>query len=734
MESDSEENKPAVSLFGKMGFKTIGKLWAATVFQCVFWVGLATAALHAQKPSPSEDPLKGPVLAREKLAAEYFGADAAWYLHNIPFLDIDDAEIQQIYYYRWKLYRSHVRQIGPQGTTVTEFLDQVPWEREPYSDLNDSASFHLAEGRWMRDPGIVNSLIEHLYTGGGNDRHFSESVAAATFETTLVTGDFAPAVKHLDTMQYIFNEWDDHFDRARNLYWIEPIADATEYTISSIDSSGAGFTDHPSTNEKENGFTKGFAFRPSINSYQYANARAIAEIAKIDGRLKTSDDYNERADAIRTAVLAQLWNSALDHFTDRYQRSTKYVSAGEFIRGRELVGYVPWLYELPPKTSSVDYAQAWRHVLSSAELEGPFGLRTVEPSYPRYLTQYRYDKSTGRPECQWNGPSWPFQTSQVLTGLANVLNDFTQQVITRADYLRLLRQYTHQHFLAPDHPDIQEDYDPDSGAPIVGLARSHHYNHSTYVDLILSGLVGIRPRADNMLEINPLLPGGELSGAPPIRYFFLQGVLYHGHDIDVVYDEYGTHYGAGKGLSVIVDGVRASGPGPLGRVLISLPHRAKAVTDPFDPVDLAANVGVTGPPFAAASSSISPSAVAEAVDGRMWFFPENPNGWSPAAGSSAVGNWFSIDFGEIREISSVELYFLGREPNLRAPVNFSVQYKTKDGWRDARRQRHTPLLPVANGLNRAAFPALATTGVRIRFEGPQSPSTFRLIELEVFGP
>ena len=433
-------------------------------------------------------------------------------------------------------------------------------------------------------------------------------------------------------------------------------------------------------------------------------------------------------------MLAQLWNSALDHFTDRYQRSTKYVSAGEFIRGRELVGYVPWLYELPPKTSSVDYAQAWRHVLSSAELAGPFGLRTVEPTYPRYLTQYRYDKATGRPECQWNGPSWPFQTSQVLTGLANVLNDYTQQVITRADYLRLLRQYTHQHFLAPDHPDIQEDYDPDSGAPIVGLARSHHYNHSTYVDLILSGLVGIRPRADNMLEINPLLPGGELSGAPPIRYFFLQGVLYHGHDIDVVYDEYGTHYGAGKGLSVIVDGVRASGPGPLGRVLISLPHRAKAVTDPFAPVDLAANVGVTGPPFAAASSSISPSAVAEAVDGRMWFFPENPNGWSPAAGSSADGNWFSIDFGEIREISSVDLYFLGQEPNLRAPVSFSVQYKTKDGWQEARRQRHSPVLPIANGLNRAAFPALATTGVRIRFEGPQSPSTFRLIELEVFGP
>ena len=665
-----------MSFSWKRGFKFIGKLRTETVFRCVFCAGLVTAALHAQAPSPTKGSLKGPALPREQLAVEYFDADAPWYVHNIPFLDIDDSEIQQIYYYRWKLYRSHVRQIGPQGTTVTEFLDQVPWEREPYSDLNDSASFHLAEGRWMRDSGIVDSLIDHLYSGGGNDRHFSESVATATYATTLVTGDPAPAARHLDTMQYIFNEWDDHFDRARNLYWIEPIADATEYTISSIDASGAGFTDQPSTNEKENGFTKGFAFRPSINSYQYANARAIAEIAKIAGRLNTSADYNQRADAIRSAVLAQLWNSALDHFTDRYQRSTKYVSAGEFIRGRELVGYVPWLYELPPKVASVNYAQAWRHVLSAAELAGPFGLRTVEPSYPRYLTQYRYDKATGRPECQWNGPSWPFQTSQLLTGLANLLNDYTQPFITRADYLRLLRQYTHQHFLAPDHPDIQEDYDPDSGAPIVGLARSHHYSHSTYVDLILSGLVGIRPRADNMLEINPLLPSGKLSGARPIRYFFLQGVLYHGHDVDVVYDEDGTRYGAGKGLSVFVDGMRASGPVPLGRVLISLQSRTKAVAHPLDPVDLATNAGVTGPPFAAASSSISPIAAAEAIDGRLWFFPDNANGWSPATGSSANGNWFSVDFGESRKISSVELYFLGQEPSLRAPVSYSVQYKT----------------------------------------------------------
>ncbi len=75
-------------------------------------------------------------------------------------------------------------------------------------------------------------------------------------------------------------------------------------------------------------------------------------------------------------------------------------------------------------------------------------------------TQYRYDQATGRPECQWNGPSWPFQTSQALTGLANLLDDYPAAAITAADYLRLLRQYTHQHFLSPGKPDIRRGLQP----------------------------------------------------------------------------------------------------------------------------------------------------------------------------------------------------------------------------------------------------------------------------------
>jgi hypothetical protein len=675
-----------------------------------------------------------PRLPREKLAQQNFGADASWFLRNIPFLEIDDSAIQQIYYYRWKLYRSHIREIGPQGTTVLEFLPNVPWARQPFTDLNDSASFHITEGRWLRSPTVVNNLIDHLYTGGGNDRHFSESIAAAANSSTLVTGDPTPALRHLDAMQSIYNAWDDHFDPTRNLYWIEPLLDATEYTISSIDASGAGFTNTPSTDQNRNGFTGGFAFRPSINSYQYANALAIARLATLANKPALALDYTHRADRLRTAVLQQLWNPTLQHFADRYQRSTPYVTAGDFIRGRELVGYTPWLYELPPTTQDAPYNTAWQHLLSPNELAGPQGLRTVEPTYSKYLQQYRYDFPTGQPECQWNGPSWPFQTSQALTALANLLDDYPTTTLTKSDYLHLLRQYTQQHFLTPNHPDLQEDYNPDTGAPIVGLSRSHHYNHSTYIDLILTGLIGIRPRADSILELDPLIPTVTTADDHPIRYFALQEVAYHGHNLTILYDADGTRYRSGRGLSIYIDHKRTYGPAPLSNIKIPIPPPPTHPQPTKPRIDLLVNVGIPTGPIATASSTLSPTSTAEAIDGRLWFFPEIPNGWSPSPATTDPTSWYSIDLRTPQTIASVELYFFADNQHYTVPPNFHLQYQTNNTWQDIPTQTDTPAQPLANGENKITFPPIQTQQLRLVVTNPSHPTTFRLIEIEAFAP
>jgi hypothetical protein len=61
-------------------------------------------------------------------------------------------------------------------------------------------------------------------------------------------------------------------------------------------------------------------------------------------------------------------------------------------------------------------------------------------------------------------------------------------------------------------------------------------------------LVGIRPRADNILELHPLLPENKWD------WFCLDNLLYHGKTVTVIWDKNGTHFNKGTGLAVWVNG------------------------------------------------------------------------------------------------------------------------------------------------------------------------------------
>ena len=81
-----------------------------------------------------------------------------------------------------------------------------------------------------------------------------------------------------------------------------------------------------------------------------------------------------------------------------------------------------------------------------------------------------------------------------------------------------------------------------------GRERGKDYNHSTYCDLLISGLVGIRPQSESALVIHPLIP------AHAWDWFCLDGVSYQGHVLTVLYDRTGTRYQQGQGFIILVDG------------------------------------------------------------------------------------------------------------------------------------------------------------------------------------
>ena len=92
--------------------------------------------------------------------------------------------------------------------------------------------------------------------------------------------------------------------------------------------------------------------------------------------------------------------------------------------------------------------------------------------------------------------------------MANLLNNYKQNVVSKSDYYSLLRTYTLSQ-RKDGKPYITEAANPDNGsfAGHDSPYHSEHYFHSGYTDLIITGLVGLRPRADDSLEVAPLAPG-----------------------------------------------------------------------------------------------------------------------------------------------------------------------------------------------------------------------------------
>lgn len=137
--------------------------------------------------------------------------------------------------------------------------------------------------------------------------------------------------------------------------------------------------------------------------------------------------------------------------------------------------------------------------------------------------------------------------------------------MTRSDWFDSFKTYTRSHEY-DGLPYIGEYLDETTGAWLKGRnPRSFYYNHSTYADLLITGMVGLRPRADDVVEVDPLMPGEAMD------WFRLDRVRYHGHDLTIVWDRDGRKYGQGAGLRVLVDGKELVQSDELKRVTAKLP-------------------------------------------------------------------------------------------------------------------------------------------------------------------
>ena len=434
-----------------------------------------------------------------------------WFEKNIPYFDCDDEELLQIYYFRWLTYRNNIRKIVDEwkGYIISEFLPNVEWSGL-YNSISCPAGHHFYEGRWIRDQKYLDAYSDFWFIDGANPRLYSFPIADAYYNRYLVTGDKTDVTKYFNSLNTNYEGWEKtHYVSSLGLY--KQIADR---------------------DGMENGIG-GDGVRPTINSYMYGDAVALQKIAMMINNTSAAQKYKTKAETLQKNVMEKLWNET-EGFFETISESGKSVNV------RELIGYVPWYFNLPD--DSTKYASAFAQLLDKNGFSAPYGPTTAEQRDPSFMSKLR-------PGCRWDGPSWPFATSQTLTAAANLLNNYkNNNSFSKGNWYDLLKTYTKSQY-KNGYPWVAEDLHPITGEWIVDYDRSIHYNHSSYTDTVITGLAGIRPADnDNAVVVNPLLEKGDL------KYFMMENVRYRGHDITVIYDEDGSHYNLAKGLLVYVDG------------------------------------------------------------------------------------------------------------------------------------------------------------------------------------
>ncbi|MFO0958746.1 MAG: discoidin domain-containing protein [Isosphaeraceae bacterium] len=675
----------------------------------------AMALLIASTPTLADDPLPEP--HRRLLESQTFwdNRDWAWYEAHIPFFECPDPDISTTYYYRWELLTKHLTYGSTRsGYSFTEFIDRPFWSGA-YGAISCPAGHQLYEARWLKDPRIARDYARCWFrTPGAQPRNYSTWLADAAWAVHQVHPDPDGLVELLPDLKANYEAWEkSHFLPEFGLFWQTGHDDGMEYNINS---------------RQTRDILRGApACRPTINAYLWADARAIARVAELAHDEATAKLYREKAQGLKANLQDRLWDTNRRFFYpmarqdeekdgDVVKKGSLTYQTGKYAgdsHGRELIGYVPWQF------SMVDpgYEAAWKPLMDPDGFLAPFGPSFTERHDPQFLVT--------KTCCWWSGQSWPYATTQVLKAMANLLQSYDQEVVSKADYLKLLTTYARTH-RKDGRPYLAEAADPDTGSfqGYDGHNHSEHYFHSGFNDLIITGLVGLRPRDDDMLEIVPLAPDDW-------PYFRLEGVPYRDHSLTIAWDRDGNRYGKGPGLKAWADGSEVASSATLSRL------SARLGVGPAESGPRLENFAVNNDglyyPRVATSFTGPGGSTSKLVDGNSWYHIDPPNRWT-SAGSPNAADTVEIDLGTARTIDRVKLYVLddGEGSPIRAPERIDLELWDGSAWKAPEGQRRTPESPEGHRANVIRFPAAAVTKFRVTLNH-RAGSRSGLSEIEAWG-
>ncbi len=457
-----------------------------------------------------------------------------WLEENVPLVELPDKTIEEIYYFRWWTFRKHLRSTED-GIVITEFLPKVPWGGK-HNTIIAAVGHHVSEAKWLKTcKNIIEDYLKFWLEEKSNTYLYSSWLIYSVYEYCKHTNDFSFGINNLPLLINFYENTHKEHITETGLYWSIDGNDAMECSIS-------GYTEQLKCQK---------GLRPTLNSYMAANAFAISEFARFSGNNKLHQEYLEKFNFLKDKINDNLWCNRFYrayHSDDLEKINFSKLSKSQNVR--ELLGYIPWCFNIPPKGRESAFLQL---KLSDGFL-GEYGLYTAEKRHERFLFNMRH-------ECLWNGYIWPFATSQTLNAIINLLDNYEQNYITKDDFYNLLKTYAESQYLIRDGGEkvcwIDEVKDPRTNLwssrellrdwgwkeNLGGVERGKDYNHSTFCDLVLGGLLGIKVTNGN-LSVIPKIPDDW-------EFFKVDNMWIDNRCFSVVFDKNGNRYGTGKGLKII---------------------------------------------------------------------------------------------------------------------------------------------------------------------------------------
>ncbi len=471
-----------------------------------------------------------------------------WFASNVPAFTCSDKDFEKMYYYRWYVVKKtaiNTRKFIPTHPYPAPVMYEGVAGRWFTKVIGLPLPLQIVEARWLNDKSIATGQARTAITKPDFFDYLNWT-PWAIWQLHLVAPnkqlikDALPAMENFtrseeakdedrDALPTVWGTWITGMEYQPSFfYFTKPRWDhrlAVEFV-----------TDDHLT--KDPAIYKKYLPLERVDeaTYYYLNNLAVAKGAALLGDSKLERASNERAASVRRSVMEKMWDRQAEFFYDIHPTTHE-----KALEAKTIDGFFPFLFgEMADRSE----ASVFKHLFNPKEFWSAWPVPTVAMDSPAYDSHGLWKIGPGasaenpyRYVTSWNGPSWLFSNSLVAEGLGNAAR-MSEDAALVSEFNQLMKKYTEIMFLGgnKDLPCTVEHYDSMTGKNIRLLAD---YFHSFYNDLLIRFMIGIVPREDDLIEIDPL--------AREWKNFAIRDVSYRNHKITVEY---------GRRFTVIIDGKR----------------------------------------------------------------------------------------------------------------------------------------------------------------------------------